>query len=147
VTDPDGGNNANFHDGSNYAIGSPYYANEAGEFELSTSPYGTFDQGGNAWEWNEAVFGSWRGLRGGFRSEVPDRLLASYRITAYPTSEIFAFGFRVASVPEPGSMAISLVGLGGLIATWWRRRKATCGALRLPHSGEPWRPSERSGGS
>ncbi len=29
------------------------------------SPYGTFDQGGNVGEWNEAHFGSYRGVRGG----------------------------------------------------------------------------------
>ena len=30
-----------------YLIGSPYYRTVVGEFELSDSPYGTFDQGGN----------------------------------------------------------------------------------------------------
>ena len=59
------GNNANYYI-SNYAIGSPYYRTVVGEFELSDSPYGTFDQGGNVWEWNEtAVTSSSRGLRGG----------------------------------------------------------------------------------
>ena len=43
------GNNANFYD-SGYAIGSPYYRTVVGEFELSDSPYGTFDMG--------ATFGS-----------------------------------------------------------------------------------------
>ena len=59
------GNNANYYI-SDYAIGSPYYRTVVGEFELSDSPYGTFDQGGNVWEWNEtAVTSSSRGLRGG----------------------------------------------------------------------------------
>jgi formylglycine-generating enzyme required for sulfatase activity len=26
---------------------------DVGAYALSDSPYGTFDQGGNAWEWNE----------------------------------------------------------------------------------------------
>jgi formylglycine-generating enzyme required for sulfatase activity len=37
-----------------------------GAYTLSDSPYGTYDQGGNVWEWNEQnVSGSYRGFRGG----------------------------------------------------------------------------------
>jgi formylglycine-generating enzyme required for sulfatase activity len=51
-TDP--GNNATFWN-NGYTIGSPYYRTEVGDHENSDSPYGTFDQGGNVWEWNEAI--------------------------------------------------------------------------------------------
>ena len=49
------GNNANYYSTGTYPIGSPYYRTDVGEFQNSASAYGTFDQGGNVWEWNEAI--------------------------------------------------------------------------------------------
>ena len=124
LTTPDGGNNANFYD-SGYTIGSPYYRTEAGEFELSESPYNTFDQGGNVWEWNESIVyeGSdyaYRGLRGGSFNDYGSYLHASYRDgTTTPTGEIGSIGFRVSEVPEPGTMALLAFGGIGVLA---RRR-------------------------
>ncbi|MGD9128632.1 MAG: SUMF1/EgtB/PvdO family nonheme iron enzyme [Planctomycetia bacterium] len=120
---PDPGNNANFNQ-SGYTIGSPYYATEVGEFENSESPYSTFDQGGNLWEWNETEIyvDLSRGVRGGDWSDSSDYLLASFRYSHNPTYEgDYLMGFRVASVPEPGSIALLLCGLVGLICL--RHRK------------------------
>jgi formylglycine-generating enzyme required for sulfatase activity len=108
VITPDPGNNANF----DWSIGGPYYRTEAGEFENSESCYGTFDQGGNVWEWNEAIvvgiYGPVRGLRGGSYYYEVGYLLASYRDLNHhgPTYESPNFGFRVAKIPErsPGDM-------------------------------------------
>ena len=122
LTTPDGGNNANFYQGG-YTIGPEYYTTLVGEFELSESPYGTFDQGGNLWEWNEtAIAGSSRGWRGGGWDYNSFRLHASYRLSILPAAEIGYIGFRVASVPEPGSITLLVCGLlTGLV--WYRRRK------------------------
>ncbi|MEO2046664.1 MAG: SUMF1/EgtB/PvdO family nonheme iron enzyme, partial [Pirellulales bacterium] len=83
LIDPDPGNGANFHSGSGYTHESEvYWRSEVGDFENSVSPYGTFDQGGNVWEWNEEVFeGESRGLRGGafVGSLFTDILHAAFR--------------------------------------------------------------------
>ncbi|MCP4590842.1 MAG: formylglycine-generating enzyme family protein [bacterium] len=95
----DTGNSANFFDG-NYAIGGPYWRTEVGYFGLSDSPYGTFDQGGNVWEWDEAILnGSYRGRRGGSRGSPDGNLLAASRYNATPTNQNDGLGFRVAEVP------------------------------------------------
>jgi sulfatase modifying factor 1 len=116
------GNNANYYN-NGYLIGSPYYRTVAGEFELSDSTYGTFDQGGNVHEWNEtAVTGSSLGLRGGTYGHDSDFLHASLRDDGGPTFEIFFVGFRVASlIPEPGSLTLCAVGVMMLVLR--RRRK------------------------
>jgi len=119
-TDP--GNNATFYYGTGgpggYTIGSPYYRTEVGAHENSESPYGTFDQGGNVWEWNESIvyqdstYAS-RGLRGGAFYYDVYSLHASHRSYYYPTIEYYYFGFRVSEVPEPGTMLmLALVGVG-----------------------------------
>ena len=125
LIDPDPGNNANFYQ-NGYTIGSPYWCTEVGEFENSDSPYGTFDQGGNVWEWNESVVyegSNWscRGLRGGSFFSGDSYLRASFRYyysnPPYGDDDI---GFRVSEVPEPGTIVmLSLAGVGIL-----RRKRA-----------------------
>lgn len=133
LIDPDPGNNANFSVASGHisdlTIGSPYFTTEVGEFENSESPYDTFDQGGNLWEWNEtAVTGSSRGLRGGNWSDNFSSMLCTNRHgSGYdPTHEYLDLGFRVASsqvVPEPTCLCIwSLLGAAVGVGAWRRRR-------------------------
>jgi len=112
LIDPDPGNNANFYQ-SGYTIGIPPWRTEVGEFENSDSPYGTFDQGGNVVEWNEAILYGSRGMRGGsFLSNV-NGLRASGRNYDYPTIETGHIGFRVSQVPEPGTIVmLALASLG-----------------------------------
>jgi formylglycine-generating enzyme required for sulfatase activity len=118
------GNNANYRTSAYlFPLDSPYYATLAGEFQSSASPYGTFDQGGNIWEWNETgVESSSPGLRGGGWYYFTDLLAASSLNGHEPTWEDSTIGFRVASVPEPGS--IILIVSGAIVSLiLWRRRK------------------------
>jgi len=124
-TDP--GNNATFYDGpltpphvdSGFTITQPSQCTEFGAHENSDSPYGTFDQGGNVWEWNEAIIGSGRGARGGSFYDGGYTMHASSRNNFATTYERTLLGFRVSVVPEPATMA--MLALGG--AALLRRRK------------------------
>jgi len=99
---------------------------DVGAYALSGSPYGTFDQGGNAWEWNESASGSRRGVRGGSWVIDPSLLAASVPADLSPTYENFVGGFRVASVvPEPAHVLLVLTGGIVLAAAWLRRRAST----------------------
>jgi formylglycine-generating enzyme len=119
-----GGNSATFYiyDGD-YTIGSPYYRTKVGEHKNSESPYGTFDQGGNVWEWNESSMSGVfrRGVWGGSFSTTGDWLRAGSGVPLLDsTRETSSLGFRVVQVPEPATMAILV--FGG-IAVLRRRRK------------------------
>jgi formylglycine-generating enzyme required for sulfatase activity len=87
------------------------------------SAYGTMGQGGNAWEWMETAYDGSnniadeiRELRGGFWDDFfGDSLVASSRSHGYPTNEFTTDGFRVASVPEPSTGLLVVLGLSGLL--------------------------------
>ena len=125
------GNNANYIVyPSDYLIGSPCWRTEVGEFQNSESPYGTFDQGGNVWEWNETIrdgngqIGYGRGLRGGGFGNY-EAFMQTYESNIItPFGEAAYFGFRVSEsvVPEPSSMVALSAGLLGLVGLIRRRR-------------------------
>jgi formylglycine-generating enzyme required for sulfatase activity len=91
---------------------------DVGSYSGDGSSYGTFDQGGNVWEWNDAVmFGSWRGLRGGSFDDIEFNLHASRRSGNDPSGELIdVVGFRVASVPEPTSLLLTMLAGGVMLA-------------------------------
>ncbi len=102
-----------------------------GAYTAAGSPYGTFDQGGNVWEWNEALMsGSSRGLRGASFIESSLSLQASTQTFNNPTGEYSRLGFRVASVPEPSTAVLAILGLAAVLVFRTRRRgTAKCVAL------------------
>ncbi len=107
---------ANGYDNGYAVTGSSYsstqnYLTDAGAYTSAPSYYGTFDQGGNVWEWNETKISSSRGVRGGSWNFLSSNLQASDRNNIVPAFEDYDIGFRVASIPEPGSMGLSVVGL------------------------------------
>ena len=107
--------------GSTSYSASQNYLTDAGAYSSSSSYYGTSDQGGDVWEWNEALFsGSFRGLRGGSWSGSSDFLQSSFRDDVSPSIESGDIGFRVASVPEPSTAVLAILACGLM---WVLRRR------------------------
>jgi len=123
----DSGNSANYNSESignpnGWAVGPPDYTTDVGAYESSLSAYGTADQSGNLFEWNEADLygdGSSYGVRGGSFYH-PDYDLPAYQRSGlyFPaTYEGWDVGFRVALVeviPEPLTMLGVFAGIAGL---------------------------------
>ncbi|MBT38017.1 MAG: hypothetical protein CL938_05655 [Deltaproteobacteria bacterium] len=87
---------------------------EVGSYTGSMSPWGTFDQGGNVWEWNDTDDGTNRGLRGGsWHGNGVHSTRAANRGTLTPTLELSTVGFRVL-VPEPSTGLLVMIGMLGL---------------------------------
>ena len=124
---PNGENSITTAD-ANYDF-SVFGSTDVGTYAGDPSFYGTFDQGGNVWEWNDAVIGSSRGLRGGSWDIDDSALASSYRFTNGPSSELNYIGFRVASsslsaVPEPSSLLSTAGLLGGALLLRRRSKRA-----------------------
>jgi sulfatase modifying factor 1 len=95
------------------------YLSGAGAYSGSASYYGTFDQGGNVWEWTEAISGINRIERGGAWDASASAMSSLNRFSIAPTYDDYNLGFRIVLVPEPNGMA--LLGLGGFALLAWRR--------------------------
>ena len=122
-TDPVNGS-ANYYP----PLGDTYYSTEVGAYIFSASPYGTFDQGGNAYERCEDItYGANRATLGGSFLHVSNTMAAVFPSTHSAadepvTTETECIGFRVASVPTPGAALLGVVGLG--MVAWFKKRRA-----------------------
>jgi sulfatase modifying factor 1 len=108
------------------------HSTDVGSYENARSPYGTFDQGGNVYEWSDGVLGdSTSQLRGGAWNSggrlvragvIVDSGLASFDtpLVQDRSFESDSIGFRVASIPEPSTLIMTLLFSTALITQ--RRR-------------------------
>ncbi|RLT20117.1 MAG: PEP-CTERM sorting domain-containing protein [Planctomycetota bacterium] len=130
-----GSNQANYYTGSGYSVtqsgtfsATQNYLTDVGAFSASGSFYGSFDQSGNVWEWNDltGTAGSSRGLRGGEWNDFALSVSSAGRLTAVTSDEQDFVGFRLAStviVPEPSTWVMAAGGLACGGFSMWRRRK------------------------
>ena len=105
----------------NYASGADWNSQNGNVTTVGSAAannyFGTADQGGNVIEWNDAVIsGSSRGRRGGSFVVSEVGLRASGRGNNDPAFENFDIGFRVASVPEPTSLLLTMLAGGVMLA-------------------------------
>lgn len=106
-----------------YDQGSPNAVSNAG----IASPYGTYGQDGSVWEWDESahdgandVASESRAFRGGNWFYPETYLRSSERLGNTPVDSDFSLGFRVASVPEPST---ALLGVLGAVRLFLKRRR------------------------
>ena len=100
-----GANNANYYDPGDGYTDPTNCLTPVGAFAASPGPYGTYDMGGDIWQWNEAIIdGEFRGFRGGCCDLGAVYLPSSVRDIGFsPPLGSGNYGFRVAAtIPEPG---------------------------------------------
>jgi len=129
-------NTGNFYDpttgyaltGSTSYSGSQNYLTDVGSYTASASPYGAFDMGGDVFQW---AFGS---VWGGAWTNDSSNMASSYRRPG--GSELFNIGFRVALVPEPSTLALLMLGAGGIFIKFGVRKSEFGMRKRIRRVGE-----------
>jgi sulfatase modifying factor 1 len=116
--------------------GNGSYLTDVGAYPNSISPFGSFDMGGDVFQWNDTAIGSQYGYRGGWWGDDPSSSAASGRGYRRPISESDVVGIRVASVgsvPEPSTGLLAAMACGMI---WYSKRfhriarRASCSTTR-----------------
>ena len=109
-----GTNNANFVNPGVSFTDPVNGVTSVGAFADSPGSYGTYDMGGDVFQWTEGLQGSQRlNLGGGFNYNVSYLASSTQATPLEPSNGGPDFGFRVALVPEPcGSITICLLTTG-----------------------------------
>ena len=102
---PDPGNSANYYIWPSSYTDPTDILTPVGAFSASPGPYGTFDMGGDVYQWNDAIvtpdpgYNACRGIWGGAWDSPSSLLTSSAAQYELPTLENNGIGFRVASLP------------------------------------------------
>jgi formylglycine-generating enzyme required for sulfatase activity len=128
---------ANYFDDENFAIpngslGDGDHLADVNHYNMvdgASSFYGTYQQGGNVWEWGDTIISdtSRRRVYGGSFTGEDENFISSAYVSNVPTTEAYLLGFRVVSltsltaVPEPGTWAAA-AGLITFVFGMWVRR-------------------------
>jgi sulfatase modifying factor 1 len=110
-----GPNVANYGSGADWNLLNGNVTTVGSAGPLSANYYGLLDVAGNVWEFNEARISSvFRGMRGGSLNNTASNLEAEARGQIIPTAGAHSIGFRIATIPEPTTLALAamLAGCG-----------------------------------
>lgn len=123
---------------ANYATPPTGFPINVGSFtNQSTSAYGLFDMLGNVAELTDntgvATSASYRAFGGGWGGAATAWNASAAAVNQLGTFTNASYGFRIAAVPEPGTIALAGVGIAGLFGLDWmkRRKKRTAAARHL----------------
>ena len=93
----------------------------------SVSAYGMYDMLGNVTEITDTANGAsaaqFRALGGGFGASVSSWNSTANAIFQSSTFSNQSYGFRVAAVPEPGTIALAITGMLGMVGMGWLKRR------------------------
>jgi sulfatase modifying factor 1 len=115
---------------SGYALTHRYYdpavnyLTDVGAYKYSASPYGTFDQAGNVWEWDDGA----AKLGGGFDSQLLTMTRNYAGSMPSPSYEDYDAGFRLATIAVPEATTLTLARAAVAMFPPTRRRKS------VPHN-------------